>query len=230
MRLAISSLSYMEAKMVKSGLMSRLFWIGSVEDRQVHFAVGKMDRAVFCAVHLFHFEYSLVEVGEPVRLVRENREMSKFCHYLPPFFFLRLKTRAITGLLRCQCIDADAPDRVRAWEDDSHGVINLFSQTAKSRHEIFSAETHRFENFFLGEAAGSDIQHELLRTNAIRLNAGSLDTSLGRAPGRHDCWRLFPHGSARLFRIGLFFQSPPGHALANLSFGFSTQSLPMGAR
>src|SRR3989442_1618866 len=59
----------MKAEMIESGLVPRLFWIAGVQDREVHLAIGKMDRAVFRAIHLLHFEYFLIEVRKPIRLM-----------------------------------------------------------------------------------------------------------------------------------------------------------------
>jgi hypothetical protein len=81
--------------------MARFLGIGGVEDRQVHFAIGKVHRAVLGAVHLFHIEYSLVEISELVRLMRKNREMTELGHY-SSFDFGHLKASAIIGVSGCQ--------------------------------------------------------------------------------------------------------------------------------
>jgi hypothetical protein len=47
-----------------------------------------MDRTVLGAIHLLHFEHSLIEVREPVGLMRENREMAEFSHRLFSFRIL----------------------------------------------------------------------------------------------------------------------------------------------
>ena len=69
-----------KAEVIEARLMSRFLGIGGVQDRQVHFAVRKMDRAILGALHLVHFEHSLVEISQLIRLVGENREMTEFGH------------------------------------------------------------------------------------------------------------------------------------------------------
>ena len=83
MRLAIFLAVFdVKAEVIKAGPMPRFFGVGGIQDRQVHFAIGKMDRAVLGAVHLFHVEHLPVESRELVRLMRKNRQMTELGHLL----------------------------------------------------------------------------------------------------------------------------------------------------
>jgi hypothetical protein len=48
-----------KTEVVEAGLMPWFLGIGGVQDRQVHFTIGKVYGAVLGAVHLFHIEHSL---------------------------------------------------------------------------------------------------------------------------------------------------------------------------
>src|SRR5262245_31702688 len=92
----------MKAEVIETRSMSRFLGIGSVQDRQVDFAVRKMNRTVLGAVHLIHVEHLLVEISQLVRLVGENREMTEFGHCLSSLAVLQLRITAITGSFCCQ--------------------------------------------------------------------------------------------------------------------------------
>ena len=56
--------------------MARLFRVVGVEDRQIHVAVGEMNRAVFGAVHFLEIEDFFVELCQFFRLASQNSEMA----------------------------------------------------------------------------------------------------------------------------------------------------------
>src|SRR5262245_14792935 len=80
--------------------------------------------------------------------------------------------------------------------------FSWLSQPAESGHDFFGAETHGVQDFFLGETAGGDIEHELLRADGIHVITDSLDTFVRSPPYRDDARRLFRHSSARFFGLG----------------------------
>jgi hypothetical protein len=70
--------------MVEAWLMAGFFGIRGIQYGEIDFAVGKMHRTVFGAVHFSHVEYSFIKVGEFVGLMREDSEMTKLRHNVPP--------------------------------------------------------------------------------------------------------------------------------------------------
>jgi hypothetical protein len=83
-------------------------------------------------------------------------------------FNSRHRARSKFGSRRCQspsnprtrCLDIGIKGRQMAR---LFGLVRRFLTTAERRHDLFGAESHGVQDFFLGEAAGGDIQHELLR-------------------------------------------------------------------
>ena len=65
---------------------------------------------------------------------------------------------------------------------------------------FFSAQTHGLQDFFLGQATGGDVEHDLFRLDGIDVIINPLKQSSG-VPQTAMMLGLSRHGSARLFRL-----------------------------